>query len=122
MSKSRTIGTKENTVTTWKRSRGEGGYNHNLTNRAKVLEERILLAAYGEIGWQDEETQTFYIGQNAYMCRTPEEIDTFQGWKNRGYYVKRGQKAISELKLWSGAAGLSKPYYFFAASQVAKAR
>lgn len=28
------------------------------------------------------------------------ELDTFQGWKNRGYQIIKGQKALFKTKIW----------------------
>jgi len=29
-----------------------------------------------------------------------EEVDTFQGWKAKGYSVKKGSKALFKTKIW----------------------
>lgn len=31
-----------------------------------------------------------------------EEIHTFQGWKARGYTVKKGEKCIAKFPIWKG--------------------
>ena len=33
-----------------------------------------------------------------------EEVDTYAGWKRRGYQVKKGSKALFQTKIW-------KPFY-----------
>lgn len=34
----------------------------------------------------------------------PEEIHTFQGWKQRGYSVKKGEKAKAKFPVWKHTA------------------
>lgn len=29
-----------------------------------------------------------------------EEMHTFQAWKSRGYYVRKGEKAVTRLSIW----------------------
>lgn len=61
-----------------------------------------------------------------------EEIHTFAAWKERGYIVKKGEKAITKLTIWKHTAKVDeetgeensrmfmKTAAFFAASQVEK--
>lgn len=35
----------------------------------------------------------------------PEDIHTFQGWKNLGYSVKKGEHAISKITIWKYKKG-----------------
>lgn len=34
------------------------------------------------------------------LAGVKEEVDTYQGWKRRGYQVDRGQKAKFQTKIW----------------------
>lgn len=69
------------------------------------------------------------------IIKPDEEIHTFQGWKDRGYMVKRGEHAITRLTIWKYAGKKDKESEeekdghcflknscFFATSQVEKAR
>ena len=33
-----------------------------------------------------------------------EEMHTFRAWKSRGYYVRKGEKAIARLQIWKHVA------------------
>lgn len=69
------------------------------------------------------------------LIKPEEEIHTFQGWKDRGYRVKRGEHAITRLTIWKYAGKKDKETEeetdghcflknscFFATSQVERAR
>lgn len=96
--------------------RDDNNETRNMTNEKRIMLERITLMAAEIIQPAGDTINQYLIGKRAYFCREPEQIDTFQGWKKRGYHVKRGEHAITELKLWNGCW---RPYKFFAASQVA---
>jgi len=38
------------------------------------------------------------------LNKVDEEVDTYAGWKRRGYQVKKGSKALFQTKIW-------KPFY-----------
>lgn len=97
----------------------DGGESHTMTNEKRVLLHRIELMADGQLSPVSNELKKYNIGKREYICHEPEMIDTFQGWKKRGFYVKRGQKAITFLKLYAGYGW--KEYHFFSQSQVARA-
>lgn len=56
-----------------------------VTNEEIILAERLRLLDEGLIKQFEDE---------------PEQIHTFSEWKNRGFKVKRGEKAISKLSIW----------------------
>lgn len=114
----KTMGSGKNQVNYRGRKSGEHGYNHNVTNADRVQLEAINLLACNEIQPASDEMKEYYIGAKVYICLEPETIDTFQGWKDRGYHVMRGQKAITEVKLYTRNGW--KPYKFFSQSQVAR--
>lgn len=94
------------------------GDTHNMTNNKRVMKERIRLLAEEYINPINDEFIECYIGNKLYICLTPEEIDTFQGWKKKGYHVRRGQEAITAINLYNGRKW--KEYYFFSQSQVCR--
>ena len=65
----------------------------------------------------------------------PEAIHTFRGWKDRGYVVRKGEKAVAKFKVWKYTTKKSKKKtddeeedgncymklaFFFSSSQVEK--
>ena len=97
--------------------RDDSKETRNMTNEKRVLLERITLMAAEIIQPADDTVKEFLVGKRAYYCREPEELNTFAGWKAKGYHVKRGEHAITEIKLWSGCW---RTYKMFSASQVAR--
>lgn len=114
----KTIGTGKNMVSYRIADMGEGNDAHIMTNEKRIMKERIRLLSDGEIKPVSDELKQYYIGKHVYFCLEPENIDTFYGWKQKGYHVKKGQKAITYLDLTCGRSW--KKYYFFAASQVTR--
>lgn len=114
----KTIGSGKYEVNYRGRKSGENGYNHNMKNADRVQLEAINLLSMGIIEPASDLMKEYFIGSKVYICREPEALDTFQGWKEKGYHVKRGQKAITEIKLYQGYGW--KKYYFFSQSQVSR--
>lgn len=112
----KTIGTGINQVSYRIADMGEGNDAHIMTNSKRIMKERIRLLAEGQTKPVSDELKTYYIGKHVYICLEPEELDTFYGWKQKGYHVKKGEKAITYLDLTAGRSW--KKYYFFTASQV----
>lgn len=63
-----------------------------LHESLRLMEEGILKGSgcFGEI-----ETDTGTI-----TIELPEDIHTFQGWKERGYQVKKGEKSSIKFSIW----------------------
>lgn len=114
----KTIGTGRNQVSYRIADMGEGGDAHIMTNEKRIMKEAIRLMADGQTQPASDELKTYYIGKHVYICLEPEKIDTFYGWKQKGYHVKKGQKHITYLDLTCGRSW--KTYYFFSASQVTR--
>lgn len=91
---------------------------HNMTNQKRVELEMVNLFSDGQLQAASNEMVTYYIGKREYTCFEIEALDTFQGWKEKGYHVKRGEKAITDIKLYQGYGW--RKYYFFSASQVTR--
>lgn len=98
------------------RKSGEHGFNHNVKNSDRVFLESITLMSLEMIEPTSDALETYYIGSKVYICREPEKIDTYMGWKEKGFHVKKGQKAITKIKLYQGYGW--KEYSFFSRSQV----
>jgi hypothetical protein len=96
------------------------------------------MAAYEKVNEDGE------IGTVEELIDEPEPIHTFADWKKRGYFVKKGEKAMARFTIWNFTEKASKltkanrelagvdpekpdPHYymkeacFFKASQVEKA-
>lgn len=116
--KIKTIGTGKNMVSYRLADMGEGNDSHIMTNAKRIMKERIRLLSDNQLSPVSDELKSYYIGKHVYFCLEPEEIDTYIGWKQKGYHVMKGQKAITFLELTCGRSW--KKYNFFAASQVAR--
>lgn len=75
-----------------------------MTNRQIVWEESQRLLAAGKIkptgrvyNWTDEEGM-----EHTYV--EPEPIHTFAAWKELGYVVRKGEKAVAKFPIWKYAA------------------
>ena len=91
-----------------------------MTNAAIIMQEQVNLLEQGKI-------KAMQIGGNV----LPEPIHTFMKWKELGYSVKKGEKAITKLTIWKGITKKNdkeedetkmfmKTSAFFAFSQVEK--
>ena len=62
-----------------------------MTNREIIARESFALAQAGIIGTTPE--------------GLPEALHTFQGWKERGYIVKKGEHARASFVIWKQGKG-----------------
>ena len=65
-----------------------------IFDRSMVLMEQGILKGSGEFGTritEEGEEEQFEL---------PESIHTFNGWKARGYQVKKGEKAVAKFNIW----------------------
>lgn len=71
-----------------------------MTNAMIILDESVRLMGEGVLAGTGE----FITVQNAdgteRHLEIPEQIHTFQGWKDRGFSVKKGEKAIAKFPIW----------------------
>ena len=103
-----------------------------MTNEQIILNVRLQLMEEGKIG----STGRFFEmqGQDGTLKKVPEpeEIHSFSRWKECGYGVKKGEKAIAKVEIWKYAESkkpesdeeetkeriFKKSAFFFSASQV----
>lgn len=103
-----------------------------MTNEQIILNVRLQLMEEGKIG----STGRFFEMQGQDGTRKkvpePEEIHSFSRWKECGYGVKKGEKAIAKVEIWKYAESkkpesdeeetkeriFKKSAFFFSASQV----
>lgn len=68
-----------------------------MLNSIEAMEEGLLKGSgiFGEVTTLDENDE-----EVTNTIELPEEINTFIGWKRRGYTVKRGEKAKLQFPIW----------------------
>lgn len=107
-----------------------------MTNEQIIFNAEQNLAGQGKIKYTGNllEFQTM-DGQTVEVMET-ERIHTFQAWKEAGFVVRKGQKAVCKLRIWKYTAAeknkdgkkiqqvegkmFMKEASFFSASQVEK--
>ena len=104
-----------------------------MTNAMLILMERVELMNAGKIGSTGRSIQVEIDGETK-TFQEPEPIHTYAVWKELGYQVKRGEKAISRLNIWKHIVKkpkteeeekpqekmIMKTAYFFSPAQVEK--
>ena len=71
-----------------------------ITNKMLVLMEQIRLFKAGLLAADYSNMITIEINGKQEEIPDIEAIHTYQYWKSIGYYVKPGEKHISELMIW----------------------
>ena len=108
-----------------------------MTNAEIILQAAVDLMQQGKIGTTGREIKVKMLDADGNelekILPEPEEIHTFQHWKELGYSVKKGQHAVAKFPIWkySGKVEIDengeetdksrmfmKVAHFFAASQV----
>lgn len=74
-----------------------------MTNEMIILNESVKLMEEGIIGTTGR-TFKMNVIQNGEEVekevQEPEPIHTYAGWKERGYQVQKGEKAIAQFTIW----------------------
>ena len=106
-----------------------------MTNAMIILAESVRLMEEGKIGTTGRYIVVQDAEGNEKRLMEPEAIHTFQGWKSRGYIVRKGEHAIASFTIWKYKSGKSeieddgkaeksrifmKHSHFFSAAQVEK--
>lgn len=70
-----------------------------MTNAQIILNESLSLMEQGILkgSGQFAEVET---AEGTITIELPEDIHTFQGWKDRGYSVKKGEKSQIKFPIW----------------------
>ena len=74
-----------------------------MTNEQIILENRLLLLEMGEL-----KPTGRTINFNGVEKQEPEEIHTFQAWKQLGFIVRKGEHAIAKFPIWKYKPGKKK--------------
>ena len=71
-----------------------------MTNARIILEESLVLMNNGVLKGTGEFIEVQYDDGTTKTVELPEEIHTFNGWKERGYAVKKGEKSNIKFPIW----------------------
>ena len=74
-----------------------------MTNAMIILNERIKLMEDGVIKGTGQFVEIENEDGSKTRLELPEEIHTFNGWKERGYSVKKGEKSKIKFPIWKYA-------------------
>jgi len=79
-----------------------------MTNAQIISEARFALMEQGIIGTTGRVLQVVDSDGNQTEIPEPEEIHTYQAWKELGYQVQKGQKAIAQFTIWKHTTRTNK--------------
>ena len=71
-----------------------------MTNAQIITQARFDLMEQGIIGTTGRELVMKLEDGTEKIVKEPEEIHTFQAWKELGYKVKKGEHAIARFTIW----------------------
>lgn len=71
-----------------------------MTNKMIVLMESIKLMEQGVLAPTGEKVIVEDENGNKKELDVPEEIHTYQVWKELGFQVQKGEKAIAQFPIW----------------------
>lgn len=79
-----------------------------MTNEQIIFEARCELMREGKIGKSGNVYKAVDADGNERIYEEPEEIHTYQAWKEQGYQVQKGQKAVARIVIWKYAVSKAK--------------
>ena len=71
-----------------------------MTNAQIIFQASQELAEAGIIGYTGREFEAIDGEGNKIMMKETEEIHTYAAWKELGYQVQKGQKAVAKITIW----------------------
>lgn len=71
-----------------------------MTNAQIIFNAEQELAEQGKIQYTGRTFEAEDMVGNKVILKETEEIHTYQTWKNLGYQVSKGQKAVAKLRIW----------------------
>ena len=71
-----------------------------MTNATIILNESFRLMEQGILKGSGTFVNVTDDEGNSKEMELPEEIHTFNGWKSRGYKVKKGEKSKIKFSIW----------------------
>lgn len=78
-----------------------------MTNQMIIMSESLRLMEEGKLKGTGEFVQIEENGEIKEI-ELPEEIHTFNGWKQRGFAVKKGEKSEIRIEIWKYAKKKAK--------------
>ena len=105
-----------------------------MTNAQIIFNQRVDLMKKGIIGTTGYTIDAVKVDGTIETIMEPVDIHTYQAWKEMGYQVKRGEKAVAKFTIWKYKPGkveidsdeeekgtmFMKLAHFFAENQVEK--
>ena len=71
-----------------------------MTNAQIIFNARVQLMESGKIGTTGRAVEVVNENGETVIMKEPEEIHTFAAWKEKGYRVRKGEKAIAKFTIW----------------------
>lgn len=71
-----------------------------MTNKEIIFKEEQKLAEQGKIKYTGKSVILQGMDGEPVEFKETEQIHTFAAWKELGYIVKKGQKAIAKFPIW----------------------
>lgn len=71
-----------------------------MTNAMIILNESVRLMNEGVLKGTGETVKVINGDGQEIELEMPEEIHTYNGWKKRGYVVKKGEKSNIKFPIW----------------------
>ena len=79
-----------------------------MTNASIILNESIRLMKSGILSGTGHFIDIVDEGGKTEQLEIPEEIHTFNAWKQRGYIVRKGEHAVASFPIWKYINGKRK--------------
>lgn len=79
-----------------------------MTNAQIIFNAAQALAEEGKIGYTGREFKAVDADGNEMVVRETEPIHTYQTWKQLGYQVQKGQKAVAAILIWKHTVKVDK--------------
>ena len=74
-----------------------------MTNAQIIFNARVKLMEEGKIGTTGRAVEVMNQNGETVILPEPEQIHTYAAWKELGYQVQKGQKAIAKFTIWKYA-------------------
>ena len=78
-----------------------------MTNAQIIFNARVKLMEEGKIGTTGRAVEVMNEKGETVILPEPEQIHTYAAWKELGYQVQKGQKAIAKFTIWKYAKSKS---------------
>ena len=75
-----------------------------MTNEEIIMNERFRLMESGIIGTTGKTVTITDKNGPKKSLPEPEDIHTYSGWRERGFQVKRGEHAVTRIRIWKHIA------------------